>query len=333
MSRPLRIQYPDAWYHVMNRGQNHCAIFQNDDQRHLFLELLADIYNRYGVETHAYCLMDNHYHLLLHTQHANLSRAMRHLDGVYTQKFNQEMKRDGALFRGRYKAILIEAENYMLQLSRYIHLNPVSARICTNASDYKWSSYPAYIKLVNKPMWLSYDECLSRCSENSSIEDYRKYVEGNNLAEFIEILPRAQWLSVLGSEEWIEKLKHQYKINDEIPASKELSARKLSENIEDIAQRVANYYGLEVTDLKKRGNRYNGNKARNFFIYMAVAYYGYENKKIAIFLENVSISAVRQIRIYIKKKLGESNSFSSELEKLKEACGLAGDLPISNLTT
>jgi len=103
MVRPLRIEFEGAWYHVMNRGAARRDVFVSDSQRERFLELLADLVERFGIETHAYCLMGNHYHLLLHTPFGNLGRGMRHLNGVYTQFFNRDQGRDGALFRGRYK--------------------------------------------------------------------------------------------------------------------------------------------------------------------------------------------------------------------------------------
>ncbi len=160
MARPLRIQYFDALYHVMNRGVGRNCIYQNDDQRLLFLSLLEEITLRYHVEIHAYCLMGNHYHLLIKTPFANLDRAMRHLNGVYTQRYNQLMKKDGSLFRGRYKACLIEADNYLIQVSRYIHLNPVKAKICKKPQDYCWSSYRFFLGLDQSPVWLQLTETL-----------------------------------------------------------------------------------------------------------------------------------------------------------------------------
>jgi len=322
MSRPLRIQYPGAWYHVMNRGLNRRRIFHNDTHRQQFLILLADIHHRYGIEVHAYCLMNNHYHLLLHTPQANLSRAMRHLDGVYTQKFNHDTKRDGALFRGRYKAILIEAENYMLQLSRYIHLNPVSAKICAYPCAYKWSSYSAYINRAKKPTWLYRDECLLRCSEHLSIKMYQKYVEHGNDAEFIEKLSKAYWPSVLGTQEWIKQIKKFCKINSEIPASKDLTRWKPLEDIDVLIQKVINHYGLNMDFLKKRGNRYAENKPRNFLIYLAMEYCGYESKKIADKLETINANSVRQIKMTMQKKLKNDKFIAAELNLLKEVCGL-----------
>ena len=129
MARPLRIEYPGAWYHVMNRRGRRRFIFNTDDQRHYFLALLGEVYTRYQAEMHAYCLMDNHYHLLIRTPEANLQRVMRHVNGLYTQYFNRTESKDGALFRGRYKAILVDADTHWLELSRYIHRNPLEAQI------------------------------------------------------------------------------------------------------------------------------------------------------------------------------------------------------------
>lgn len=128
MARPLRIEYPGAYYHVMNRGQSRRNIFMEDKGRQSFLDLLADIARLWKVEIFAYCSMDNHYHLLLSTPTGELSRPMRHLNGIYTQKFNRVHHRDGPLFRGRYKAILIDAEEYFLSVVRYIHKNPPRRR-------------------------------------------------------------------------------------------------------------------------------------------------------------------------------------------------------------
>ena len=124
MSRALRIEYEGAWYHIMNRGAGKQIIFHNETHYNLFLKLLSEIHNRYRIEVHAYCLMNNHYHLLIRTPLANLSRAMRHINGVYSQRYNGLQKTDGPLFRGRFKSIIIDSENYLLRLSRYIHLNP-----------------------------------------------------------------------------------------------------------------------------------------------------------------------------------------------------------------
>ena len=161
MARLLRIGYPGAWYHVMNRGAGRRYIFKNNTHRHYFLSLLEDTQDRFHAEWYAYCLMGNHYHLLLRTPDANLQRIMRHLNGLYTQFFNRSERKDGPLFRGRYKAILVAAQSYWLQLSRYIHRNPLEAKLCKSLSQNRWSSYRAYIGEEKAPLWLTTDYILN----------------------------------------------------------------------------------------------------------------------------------------------------------------------------
>ena len=155
MARDLRIQFEGAWYHVMNRGINRQHIFFNDSHRVYFLNLLGEVVKIYGVEIHAYCLMSNHYHLIIHCPRGNISAAMRHLNSRYAQKVNISMRRDGPLFKGRFKSVLVGADDYLLQLTKYIHRNPIEAKIISNAGDYNWSSYTAYIGVVKPLPWLT----------------------------------------------------------------------------------------------------------------------------------------------------------------------------------
>lgn len=136
MTRALRVEYPGAWYHVMNRGAARQNVFHKLKDFNSLLELIEEVVMRYGIEVHAYCLMSNHYHLLIRTLVTNLSRAMRHLNGLYTQRYNRSRQIDGPLFRGRFKSILVDADCYLLQLSRYIHLNPVVAMITQKPEEY-----------------------------------------------------------------------------------------------------------------------------------------------------------------------------------------------------
>ena len=128
MPRPLRIEYENAYYHVMNRGRGRQQIFHDEDYYRTFLDTVAEANKRFGAVVHAYCLLGNHYHLLIQTPEGNLDRIMRHINGVYTQRYNRLKRTDGPLFRGRYKAILVDADAYLLQLSRYIHRNPVEMK-------------------------------------------------------------------------------------------------------------------------------------------------------------------------------------------------------------
>ncbi|CAA6603500.1 transposase [Rhodospirillaceae bacterium LM-1] len=166
MARPLRIEYPGALYHVTARGNARQPIFLSKADAQAFLDTLGDTALRLGWRFHAYCLMTNHYHLLVETEHANLSRGMRHLNGVYTQAFNRAHKRVGHLFQGRYKAILVEAEAYFLELARYIVLNPVRAGMAVEPKEWLWSSYRATLGEAQAYEWFDAKPLLMRFDAN-----------------------------------------------------------------------------------------------------------------------------------------------------------------------
>lgn len=157
MARQLRITYPGAFYHVTSRGNERKAVFKSVKDKEKFLEYLESASERYNAVIHIYCLMDNHYHLLLETPSGNLSRIMAHINGAYTNYFNTKRQRSGHLFQGRFKALLVEADEYAKELSRYIHLNPVRAKMCDLPEDYKWSSYLSYVGKGKTPEWLKRD--------------------------------------------------------------------------------------------------------------------------------------------------------------------------------
>ena len=157
MARPLRIEFPGAIYHVTSRGNARRKIFLDDEDRRCFLSTLAWVVERFGWICHAYCLMDNHFHLMIETPQPNLSRGMRQLNGVYTQKFNRRHRKVGHLFQGRFKAILVERDSYLLELCRYVVLNPVRAKMVKYPQDYVWSSYRATMGLESNPSCLSTD--------------------------------------------------------------------------------------------------------------------------------------------------------------------------------
>jgi len=176
MSRPMWIEYPGAVYHLTARGNAKGNIFYEDGDKKYFLTTLADVVKRYNWICHSYCLMSNHYHLLIETQEANLACGMRQLNGIYTMLFNKAHTRVGHLFQGRYKSIIIERENYLLELCRYIVLNPVRAKMVTRPENYFWSSYRAIIALQQCPSFLTTDWILSQFGKQHAIAR-KKYIE------------------------------------------------------------------------------------------------------------------------------------------------------------
>ncbi len=178
MARPLRIEFPGAVYHVTSRGNARQNIFFDDVDRQVFLKVLGNVVEKYNWLCHAFCLLDNHYHILVETQDPNLSLGMRQLNGVYTQRINIRHHRVGHLFQGRYKAILVEKNEHLLELCRYIVLNPVRADMVREPRQWQWSSYTATAYAIKPADFLSISWILSQFAKNTNDarKIYRKFV-------------------------------------------------------------------------------------------------------------------------------------------------------------
>lgn len=176
MARPLRIEYPGAVYHITSRGNRRDAIFIDEEDHAVFFKTLGETVSRFHALCHAYCLMGNHYHLLLEAIEGNLCRAMRHLNGVYTQVYNKRHSNCGHLFQGRYKAILIEKESHLLEACRYVVLNPVRAGLAAAPVDWAWSSYRATAGLEAAPKFLTTEWLLGQFGDRFA-EARCKYAE------------------------------------------------------------------------------------------------------------------------------------------------------------
>jgi REP element-mobilizing transposase RayT len=234
MARPLRLEYPGACYHITSRGNARQAIFRDDVDREAFLAIVSSAVKRFGWEIYAYCLMGNHYHLLFVTPLANLSRGMMHLNGLYTQRFNRRHARVGHVFQGRFGAILVERETYLLELARYISLNPVRAGMVSAAEDWRWSSHRAHAALVAAPPWLRVEPILERFADDAmqAALQYRRFVAaGVGLASPWSQL-RGQVL--LGTDLFAERLRErlaQRAVSREVPRADRWVARPALETL------------------------------------------------------------------------------------------------------
>jgi REP-associated tyrosine transposase len=269
MARPLRIEYAHAVYHVTSRGNARSNIFQDDEDKERFLSVLEKVTMRYHWLCHAYCLMENHYHLLIETPEANLSRGMRQLNGVYTQTYNRRHLRPGHIFQGRFRAIVIERESYLLELCRYIVLNPVRAKIVETPRDWKWSSYAATVGIKPVPDFLTIHWILSQwgSARDRARRRYQDFVK-------MGIGAPSPWSNLqgqvlLGKERFAEEFKELLADREEI---KEIPRRQRYANRPNLA------HILSPGKIQNKG-------MRNRLVVTAHLQYGYTLKEIAEYLK------------------------------------------------
>ncbi len=236
MARPLRLEYAGALYHVTSRGDRREDIYFDDDDRIAWLKILDGVCGRFNWVVHAYCQMTNHYHLLVETVDGNLSRGMRQLNGQYTQRFNRRHGMVGHLFQGRYKAIVVQKETYLLELTRYVVLNPIRARIVRRLENWPWSSYRAVAGFDASPQWLDTDWLLSQFGKRrkKAIERYRKFIlEGRKVSS---PLKDARHQLLLGDDAFVAR--HRTKTKpEELREVSKAHRRSLALSLEEYQQR------------------------------------------------------------------------------------------------
>jgi putative transposase len=220
MARPLRLELSGGIYHVTSRGDGQEDIYLSDADREAWLETFGAVCERFNWVCHAWCQMTNHYHILIETPEANLAQGMRHLNGVYTQRYNRTHARVGHVFQGRYKAIMVERDSYLLELARYVVLNPLRAKMVKRLEAWPWSSYLATCGQAVSPAWLQTDWILAQFGQRraSAIAKYVSFVhEGARLPS---VWTQLQGQIYLGSEAFVRKMQakiEQQPTLDEIP--------------------------------------------------------------------------------------------------------------------
>lgn len=316
MVRSLRIEYEGAWYHVMNRGLEYRDIFLNNKHRKLFLELLSELSWRFKVDVHCYCLMDNHYHLLLQSELPNLSSAMKFLNGVYTLKFNRDVKRDGPLFRGRYKSVLIDKDEYFLNVSRYIHKNPSAAKIIDDDKKYRWSSYRYYcLDKDKKPEWLITDEILKYFNgDGIQYCNFADDLVDENTRKFYQ---SQKMKPIIGSKVFNEEISDKFfkNVND----SKSLKGSQLLfieyPSLEEIMQKVLLRYRIKSDFILKNNSR-ESIFERNLLIYLFMLNPRYKALEKAKFL-GVSSDAISKSYKRFLRKIDLDSNMREEVENVR----------------
>ncbi|ROR03171.1 REP-associated tyrosine transposase [Desulfosoma caldarium] len=286
MARPLRVEFEGAVYHVTSRGNAQQDIFLGKEDRSRFLEILADSVARYTWICHAYCLMTNHYHLIIETPQANLSRGMQRLNGVYTQWFNRRHRRVGHLFQGRFKAILVEKESHLLEVTRYVVLNPVRAGLVRTVQSWPWSSYRATSGQIEVPEFLTVDWILSQFGPDRAraVRAYRRFVSQGKGVNAWEELRAGAFLGTAGFVEQLAPLLSQKPLDPELRKKERFAARP---SLEELFSGISD----EAT--------------RNERICQAVWTYHYKLREVGEFLElhfaTISVIAKRASQVRNQK--------------------------------
>lgn len=311
MARPLRIEYPGAFYHITARGNERKDIFRGESDRKRFLAYLETAVIRYKAVIHVYCLMNNHYHLLMSTPAGNLSQILRHINGAYTVYYNKRHHRFGHLFQGRYKAILVEADEYAGELSRYIHLNPVRAGLANLPEGYPWTSYLNYIGKKKAPGWQSTDWLLRYFGKTPAEAQrrYRAFVEAKIGVAEEDPLKEAIASTVLGGPDFIEEIKGKYlggrKRNRDVPAVAALTRQ--------VPQKIAERVRLEFRDSPEH--------ARKVAIYLSQKFSGLSLREIGKQF-GIRESAVSQASRRFESTLSENVRLRKRVEKVREELNL-----------
>lgn len=319
MSRPLRIEYPNAWYHIMNRGRRSERIFEAAQDYRMFIQILKEASENWNLRISAYCLMSNHYHLLVQTPDANISRSMRHINGVYTQRFNRKYECDGSLFRGRYKSILVDANHYLLTLIKYIHQNPFRAGL-SSTDKYEWSSHRAYLSTSKQWDWMHKEFVLKllAATDEDKIKRYRQFMSEEK--EKGGVLPGEKWPAILGDEkftDWVKEKWYTTKKDPEIPQVKELTLEP-----DRILSVVCKYYGIQRNHLNQ-SQRGKFNEPRNVALYLIrrirqdrLTSIG---KRFGIEKYSSVSSAIERFKIRIKKDQGLKQRVIDLLKAIKKS--------------
>jgi REP element-mobilizing transposase RayT len=314
MSRPIRIQYSGAVYHVMNRGNARQRIFKTSEHYQLFLRCLAEVVQLWHCTLHAFSLMPNHYHLLIETPSGNLSRVMRHLNHVYTQRFNRMTGRDGHLFRGRYKSILVEDDAYLVELIRYIHLNPVKAALTKRPEQHAWTSHHYYMGR-SAPDFLTTDRILGYFGRRKNLarRKLHEFVVQGVPAALERQLSGQRLPSVLSSENFEKWIQWNFvkDLEDDEVTYVPVCPPKISEGV--LRAAVCRYVESDWSSLKNpKGRREQQKRAQAIWLYRYYLKAGYGALSKVFGVAPSRISRIMQKEGLVSQDLREQISLAVE---------------------
>lgn len=316
MARQLRIEYKEACYHILSRGNSGADIFLSDGDRKAFLSLLKEMAARFDMEIYAYVLMNNHYHLLLKTRKPNLSRGMQWLGTSYTRRFNITHSRYGHLFQGRFKSILVENDAYLLQLSLYIHRNPLRAKMVKKLADYNWSSYPCYAYKRSQSDLVDTRLILSVIGANDKHRAYRekarKYSDEKN-----RVWEDVKHGLIYGSESFRKQIRKKYLSNKQDKELPQLNKILKEISPEVLLEKCAKTLKCDIDAFKQAGRLTGEDKdKRDAILYVLWQTGSYSNSRIGE-LFGLTFSSVSRRVNSVKSNLEENRFLRLSVEKLR----------------
>ncbi len=307
MARPLRIEYEGAFYHITARGNERRRIFLSKADHEKFLANLRTSAERFSAVVHCYVLMGNHYHLIVETPKANLSSFMHAIQSGYAAYFNAKRGRSGHLFQGRYKSILVDKDAYLLELSRYIHLNPVRARISDAPEAFPFSSYPVFID-PRRETFVSRDLILAM---SHGPENYRRFVE-SGLGELESPLKDVYGGMILGKKSFIKEVLQNLKNADKKETSSRRSLRASAIDLDDIVALVAARFKIP-TETALASSPY-----RNYAVYLARKHTALSNPQIGAYFGNVTYSSVTKTVSRLETRMKEDRIARKDVARLEK---------------
>jgi REP element-mobilizing transposase RayT len=300
----------------MNRGRRREDVFLQPDDYAAFLKIVRESAERWNVKVAAYCFLPNHYHLLLQTPEVNLARCMRHINGVYTQQFNRTHQQDGQLFRGRYKAVLVEADSHLLEVMRYIHRNPLNAGLIQQLDEYPWSSHAGYVSSAKQWNWLERETLLTMLTVKKSRrkQAYLDFVTQDEPEEITAFYAMKKLASLLGGEgfkDWVRNRFIDPEMQREVP-----EAQRLARTPQDAIEQVCLYFDLEEARLQE-SRRGVENLPRNIAIYLARSTSRMTLSEIGAEFGMPNYSTVSSAAERIKRRMVKDARLRQDVEKLK----------------
>ncbi|MCP4714922.1 MAG: hypothetical protein GY868_07385 [Deltaproteobacteria bacterium] len=335
MARPIRIEYKGAWYHVSSRGNERREIYRDNADREKFLDILSISIEQYAVEVHAYVLMANHYHLIVKTKEANLQKFMQRFNTSYTVYYNRKYRRTGHLYQGRYKAILIESDSYLLELSRYVHLNPVRIKKHIKRSleqkkeilnNYQWSSFAGYVYMKKRLLFVSYKmimEMQSGKDDRRSRRAYERFVMDRLGAEEKQSLwDEVRGQTVLGTDSFVDYIYRRFLEGDRVDVREQTGIEQLRggpQSTVDIARAVVQEFRIKDVDTLYR-KRSSERQARAVFVELCRRYLGKRMSmaELGRNLGNISGAAISVNMKRLKVALQTSKQLQQKIESVEK---------------